>query len=222
MLSETKSRLSGLSKAKSRPTGSSEIKSLKGKKAVGVFGGTFDPIHIGHLITAQSVLEMRNLKKIIFVPAYISPFKQNTRTTEGKHRLEMIRISIKENNFFEVSDFELKNKDVSYTIDTLKFLKKKYDNIELIIGYDNIFEFHKWKDPDKIIDFAKLVVLKRKTKNEPKRKDKFYKQAEFLETPIIEISSTDIRERVKNKLSIDFLVTPKVKDYIFKHNIFKD
>lgn len=189
---------------------------------VGIYGGTFDPIHLGHLITAQSVREIRELDKIVFVPAYLSPHKLDIKASSPKHRMNMLKLAIEGVDFFDVCDFEIKHKQISYTIDTLNELKKHYDELELIIGYDNIFKFYTWKDPDEILKLAKLVVLKRKSSYAPPYEDKYYNQAEFVQTRGIEISATDIRERVKHSQPINYLVTKKVKDYIFEHNLYKE
>lgn len=188
---------------------------------VGVFGGTFDPIHMGHLITAQSVRELRELDKIIFIPAFISPHKSNAEPSSTLHRLNMIKIAIEDVPFFECSDIEIKKGGVSYTVDTLRELKKIYDEIEFIIGYDNIFSFNKWKDPDEILKLAKIIVLKRKSSQPPPFEDKYYHQAIFVQTRGIEISATDIRERVKRGQPIHYLVPQKVKEYIFKNNLYE-
>jgi nicotinate-nucleotide adenylyltransferase len=187
---------------------------------VGIFGGTFDPIHLGHLITAQSVRELRNLEKIIFIPAFISPHKGDVKTTSAEERLDMIKLAIDGIPFFDYSDIEMKKGGVSYTIDTLKELKKIYDELEIIIGYDNIFTFHTWKEPDEIMKMAKVIVLKRKSSHPPQFEDKYYKQAVFVQTRGIEISATDIRERVKNVMPINFLVTPAIMKYIYKHKLY--
>jgi len=187
---------------------------------VGIFGGTFDPIHLGHLITAQSVREIRNLEKIIFIPAFISPHKSDVKTTSAEDRSNMIKLAIDGIPFFDYSDIEIKKGGVSYTIDTLKELKKIYNEVEIIIGYDNIFSFHTWKEPDEIMKLAKIVVLKRKSSHPPQFEDKYYHQAVFVQTRGIEISATDIRERVKNEMPINFLVPPAVMEYIYKHNLY--
>jgi nicotinate-nucleotide adenylyltransferase len=187
---------------------------------VGIFGGTFDPIHLGHLITAQSVREIRNLEKIIFIPAFISPHKSDVKTTSAEDRSNMIKLAIDGIPFFDYSDIEIKKGGVSYTIDTLKELKKIYNEVEIIIGYDNIFSFHTWKEPDEIMKLAKIVVLKRKSSHPPQFEDKYYHQAVFVQTRGIEISATDIRERVKNKMPINFLVPPAVMEYIYKHKLY--
>ena len=189
---------------------------------VGVFGGTFDPIHYGHLITAQSVWEIRKLDKILFIPAFISPHKSDVKTSSPEDRLKMIKIAIEGVDFFDYSDIEIKKGGISYTVDTLSELKKKYDEIEFIIGYDNIFEFHTWKDPDEIMKLAKIIVLKRKSSHPPQFKDKYYNQAVFVQTRGIEISATDLRERVKKGLPINFLVPPKVLEYIHNHKLYID
>lgn len=187
---------------------------------VGIFGGTFDPIHLGHLITAQSVKEIRNLDKIIFIPAFISPHKTDAKPSSPEDRLNMIKLVVETIPFFEYSDIEIKMGGISYTIDTLRELKKNYEKIEFIIGYDNIFTFHTWKEPDEIFKLAEVVVLKRKSSHPPQFQDKYYRQAVFVQTRGIEISATDIRERVKNGLPINFLVPPTVLEYIYKHKLY--
>jgi len=190
------------------------------EKAVGIYGGTFDPIHLGHLITAQLVLEKRNLKKIIFVPCNISPFKINENHTLANHRLNMTRLAITDYPQFDISDYEIEKGEVSYTIDTLRMLSRYYAKMELIIGFDNLLLFHKWKESDEIIKLAKLTVLNRKSENNFKP-NKYFRLANFVNTPIIEISSSMIRERIKNNLPIDFLVPQKVQNYIKANGLYK-
>lgn len=187
---------------------------------VGIFGGTFDPIHLGHLITAQSVKELRNLEKIIFIPAFISPHKSDAKTSSPEDRLNMIKLAVDGIPFFDYSDIEVKKGGVSYSIDTLRELKNHYSELELLIGYDNIFSFHTWKEPDEIFKLAKIIVLKRKSSHPPQFEDKYYHQAVFVQTRGIEISATDIRERVKNGMPINFLVPPAVIKYIYKHKLY--
>ena len=189
---------------------------------VGIFGGTFDPIHLGHLITAQSVKELRNLEKIIFIPAFISPHKSDAKTSSPEDRLNMIKLAVDGIPFFDYSDIEVKKGGVSYSIDTLRELKKHYSELELLIGYDNIFSFHTWKEPDEILNLAKIIVLKRKSSHPPQFEDKYYHQAVFVQTRGIEISATDIRERVRNGLPINFLVPPSVMKYIYKNKLYTE
>jgi nicotinate-nucleotide adenylyltransferase len=191
-------------------------------KTIGIYGGTFDPIHMGHLITAQSVCEILKLDKIIFIPSYISPHKTDRISSSPRHRLNMLKLAIQGISSFGYSDLEINNKNISYTIDTVSQLKSMYENIELIIGYDNLITFDTWKEPDKLLKLVKLVVLRRKVKEDDFERHKYFKKAIFVETPLIEIYGTDIRERVKNNKSINFLVPTKVIAYIYKHNLYKE
>jgi len=187
---------------------------------VGIFGGTFDPIHFGHLITAQSVKELRDLDKIIFIPAFISPHKTDAKASSPEDRLNMIKLAVEGIPFFDFSDIEIKKGGISYSVDTLQELKKHYTELEFIIGYDNIFTFHTWKEPDEIFKLAKVIVLKRKSSHPPQFEDKYYHQSVFVQTRGIEISATDIRERVKNGMPINFLVPSEVMKYIYKHKLY--
>ncbi len=188
---------------------------------VGIFGGTFDPIHHGHLITAQSVREIRDLDKIIFIPSFISPHKADVNSASPEHRMSMLKLAVDGIDFFEVSDYEILKEGISYTIDTLKEFKKKYDELEFIIGYDNIFKFHTWKEPDEIMKLTKVLVLKRKSSKPHPFDDKYVEQATFVQTRGIEISSTDIREKVTQGMPIHYLVPEKVKEYIYSFNLYK-
>ena len=189
--------------------------------AVGILGGTFDPIHYGHLITAQAVKEIRKLQKIILVPCHISPHKTDTENLASRHRSKMIKLAIQELKGFEVSDYEIERGGISYTVDTLKHLKKEYRELELIIGFDNLVKFDSWKNPDEILDLAKLVVMRRKIDVMPKKRNKYFEKAILVDTPSIEINATQIRDRVKNELMIDFLVPKKVKEYIYNFKLYK-
>ena len=187
---------------------------------VGIFGGTFDPIHHGHLITSQSVREIRDLDRIIFIPSFISPHKADANSVSPEHRINMLKLAVEGIDFFEVSDYEIRKGGISYTIDTLKEFKKKYDELEFIIGYDNIFKFHTWKNPDEIMKITRILVLKRKSSLLPPHEDKYVKSAIFVETRGIEISATDIRKRVKQGMPIHYLVPKKVKEYIYSFNLY--
>lgn len=189
---------------------------------IGLMGGTFDPVHLGHLITAQTVREIRNLEKIIFIPAYISPHKTNKSTAGDIHRLKMLQLAVEGIHCFDISDIELKAKSISYTVRTLEEFKQRYNKLEFIIGYDNIINFRTWKMPDRIIELAQLVVLRRRTDDKKREKDKYYKAATFVKTPVIEISSSEIRNRIKDGKPVDFLIPPKVKEYIYTFNLYKE
>jgi nicotinate-nucleotide adenylyltransferase len=188
----------------------------------GIYGGTFDPVHNGHLITAMAVKEIRNLDKIIFIPSYIAPHKIGISRSSSVHRIEMLKRAIEGIPFFDYSTFEIDKKGVSYTIDTLKHLKNEFEQIELIIGYDNLLEFKTWKDPEEIFQLVKVIVLNRNVPSEPTEKDKFYYAAEIINTPTIDISATEIRKRVRENKPINFLVPKEVMEYIYRFNLYKD
>lgn len=189
---------------------------------IGIYGGTFDPIHFGHLITAQSVFELRKLDKILFIPSFISPLKTDQMSSSPEDRIKMLKLAIKDIPHFDYTDFEIKKKNISYTIETIKELRKTYKYIELIIGYDNLLVFDKWKNPDELLKLVKLVVLQRKVTDEKIRKNNYFKDAIFIKTPLIDISGTDIRNRVMCGKSINFLVPQKVMAYIYKQNLYKE
>ncbi len=188
-------------------------------KAVGIFGGTFDPIHLGHLICAQSVYEKRELEKIIFIPCKISPHKRDIISSESLHRLEMIKLAIDDIPYFDYSDFEISKEEISFSVDTLLHFKNKYDNLELIMGEDNFLSLDTWRKPEEIIELSTIIVLQRNISAIP-GKNKYSKSVVYLDSPNIDINATDIRERIKNNRPINFLVTEKVKQYIYSNHLY--
>lgn len=189
--------------------------------AIGIFGGTFDPIHHGHLITAQDVLLKRKLDKVIFIPCFISPHKINVEYSSPEHRLNMVKAAIDGIPYFEVSDFEINKGDVSYTYNTLLEFSKDYEKIELIIGFDNLLKFDSWHNPDGILKLAELIVLKRHSDMGTKDFHKYYGAATYVDSPTIDISGTEIRDRIKKDLPVDFLVPEKIKEYILTNNLYR-
>lgn len=190
------------------------------KNKVGIYGGSFDPIHLGHLITARSVMEIRNLSEIIFVPTNKSPLKLDIEAASTKDRFKMTKLAVEKDDSFNVSDYEIDKTEISYTINTVKYLKEKYGNIELIIGYDNFLIFDKWYKWEEILDLVDVVVLRRfyEESIEPTINSKRFI---FVDSPTIQISSTIIRERVSKNLPIDFLVSPDVSKFIAENNLYK-
>lgn len=187
-------------------------------KKAGIYGGTFNPVHNGHLITALYVKEIRKLDAVIFVPANISPHKKNEISLDPYHRLKMLEEAVLNFNGFVVSDYEIQKGEISYTIDTLHYFKSIIPDLELIIGYDNAERFDTWKNYKEILSISNLVVLKRNNRvAEFENRSKFI----FLNTPEIEISSSEIRNRVKNQLPVDFLVPDRVKEYISENRLYK-
>ena len=188
-------------------------------KRIGVLGGSFDPIHFGHLLMEQSACEALKLDAVFFVPAFRSPLKASHALPDASKRLVMVKEAIKGNKAFKVYDGELRRGEISYTIDTLKELKAKYpkSKFHLLMGADNLRTFHRWKDPQGILSFASLVILNRPgfDKDYPKRWP-YVK----INMPAVDISSSDIRERLKLKKSIWYLTPKAVIRYIMRYRLY--
>jgi len=197
---------------------------------IGIMGGTFDPIHFGHLIMAEYARETLDLDKVIFVPTGIHPLKVNKAISPSHIRVEMISLAIESNSCFEVSTIEIDKEGISYTIDTLRLLKGKYKSSELyfILGTDILFEIEKWKDFRQLSRICKLVLFHRAGDTDSIVEDKIRQlkmqyglKFEKIESPKIEISSTEIRNRVFNNKSIKYMLPQNVEEYIAGNNLYK-
>jgi nicotinate-nucleotide adenylyltransferase len=188
---------------------------------VGLFGGSFDPPHLGHLIVAQEVLSILNLNRILFIPAHLPPHKHSD--TPSSQRYEMTGIAVAGNPRFEISDMELKRGGTSYTVDTLKELHCLFREVEfyLLIGTDEFAEIGSWKDPEAVMNLSKVVVMTRPGHELGGAGRKFKDKFLTAEVPLIEISSTQIREKVKRKESIAYLVPPGVEAYIKEKGLYR-
>tara|TARA_B100000029_G_scaffold83810_1_gene74620 strand:+ start:1426 stop:2004 length:579 start_codon:yes stop_codon:yes gene_type:complete len=187
-----------------------------------LFGGTFDPPHIGHLLIAQTVCEAENFDKIIFIPAYQPPHK--TEITPVDDRLKMLKIAVKGNPNFEISDIEIKRGGVSYTIDTVKAVKKELgtDKKDLfyLIGSDSLLNFHNWKDPKNILDECQVIVAIRPGFRPSDIPSWILHRIQFANIPRFEISSSNIRHRWVENKTIRYMVTLPVWDYINENNLY--
>ena len=189
-------------------------------KRIGILGGSFDPIHFGHLLMAQSAAEALKLDTVFFVPTFCSPFKTSHPLPDAAKRLVMVKEAIKGNKVFKLYDGEIRREKVSYTIDTLKELKLKFPQgrFYLLMGADNLRSFHRWKDPQGILSLAKLVILNRPgfDRNYPKCWP-YVK----INMPAVDISSSDIRQRLKINKSIWYLTPKAVIRYISRRQLYK-
>ncbi|MCK4912376.1 MAG: nicotinate (nicotinamide) nucleotide adenylyltransferase [Candidatus Omnitrophica bacterium] len=184
---------------------------------IGILGGTFNPPHVGHLTIAQDILDSLGLDKVVFIPTNTSPHKNNNGVS-GQIRLEMVKLATSGNKAFEVLDLEIERGGTSFTIDTVRELKKKYpeDEIYLIIGSDLANEFSSWKDHEDIKKEVKVVVANRK--EYPLEKRTPYLVVDIRQ---IELSSSQIRELVKSQSSIKGLVKEAVESYIQERSLYK-
>lgn len=193
---------------------------------IGLFGGTFNPIHIGHMIIAEWIRVELKIDTIYFIPTAIPPHKSNTDIIEGKHRYEMVKSAVQIHNKFKVSDFEMKSTR-SYSIDTINHFKNEFGfsdkNIFFIIGEDNLAQLDKWCSPEKIIEACSLIVVPRnfeRSKDKLKENKAKYRDYFIVKFPYLDISSTLIRERIKKGKSIKFLVPDSVEDYINRKGLY--
>ena len=189
-----------------------------------LFGGTFDPPHLGHLIIAQTIFEVENFDQIVFVPAYQPPHKNGIKISPVDQRLEMLNIAIKENPNFIMSDLEIERKGLSYSIDTIVEYKKqnnlKSNELFYLMGSDSLKQFKKWKDPKMIIDESRVIVAIRPGFRPSDIPNWILAKIQFASIPRIEISSTTIRERWVDDKTIRYMVTESVWQYINKNKLY--
>ncbi|HMR19030.1 MAG TPA: nicotinate (nicotinamide) nucleotide adenylyltransferase [Sphingobacterium sp.] len=189
-------------------------------KKVGLFFGSFNPVHIGHLIIANYMANFTDLDEVWFVVSPQNPFKEKKNLGNMYDRLEMVNLATENSEKLRVSDIEFKLPQPSYTIDTLIHLSEKYPNNEfmLIMGEDNLAGLHKWKNTEILLRDYKIVVYPRpgyeggELKNHP--------SVTITDTPLMELSSTFIRKAIQKKRNIQFFVPEKVIDFIDKKGLY--
>jgi len=191
---------------------------------VGILGGTFNPIHYGHLIIAESVRENFCLDKVLFIPSGRPPHKHGREVIAAEHRFEMVRLAVESNPYFEASGVEIGKEGYTYTINTMKLLREQYGkdtNLYFIIGADNIPELETWKDFKDIFKLCEFIAVLRPghARNSFEKEISYlrmnYKfRVHLIEAPLIDISSSDIRNRLSTGKSIKYLVPEKVEEYI--------
>src|SRR3712207_2651395 len=199
-------------------------------KKKGIFGGTFDPIHNGHLHIAYEALYKLNLDKIIFIPSGNPPHKTDKVITDANIRYKLVKDVIQNEEKFEVSDYELKNQSLSYTYKTLKYFNEKYKDTEwyFITGADCLMQLDSWKNINEVLSLCNFVVFRRSgysmedmLKQKERIEKKFNKKIIFLDIPVIDISSTTIRNKIKNRENISYLVPEKARCMVNKMNLYK-
>jgi len=198
-------------------------------KSLGIMGGTFDPIHYGHLIAAECARIEFALDRVIFIPACIPPHKDAGEILDENLRYHMVEMAVSSNQYFKVSDLEFRRGGISYTIDTIDYHLKAYPGVNLffIMGVDSLFIMDTWKDIDRLGGMCSFIVVTRPGYNiddEKNVRDKlpksFWNNAHFLQIPGLDISSSDIRQRVKLGQSIKYMLPADVENYIQEKNIY--
>lgn len=187
---------------------------------IGILGGTFNPIHIGHLILAEEAHFKLKLDKLVFVPAFMPPHKAPEAVIRAKHRLGMVKLAIEDNPAFEVSTVEIEARKKSYSIETLKEFRSIYGEdaqLFFITGSDSLKDLFSWRDINDIFKISKFIVASRPgypIKDVPR-------EVQTVVITPIEVSSEDIRARIKEDRSIRYLVPENVRKYILAHNLYK-
>ncbi|HLP18389.1 MAG TPA: nicotinate-nucleotide adenylyltransferase [Bacteroidota bacterium] len=191
---------------------------------IGLFGGTFDPPHIAHLITAEYVRDTAQLDRILFIPSYISPHKRRGEESNAADRLEMTRRAIEGNPHFECSEYEVRKGAVSYTVETLEFLHAANPGAQLsmIIGMDNYLDLHTWKDSGRILELSDVIVMNRGGVDAGEPVGIAADRVRFVPVPDLDISSSGIRERIRNHQSVTYLVPSAVEQYIVAHHLYQE
>ena len=193
---------------------------------IGVLGGTFDPIHIGHLIVAEEARIKLGLEEVLFVPAGEPWLKQDRDVTPEIHRVEMVRRAIADNPDFKLSTLEVDRSGPSYTVDTLEALQDRLSETSLffILGRDTLAELPLWKDPRKVIQLCRLVVPPRLGSRDLRHLEEaipgLLERVIQLDMPVIGISSSGIRHRLAQRMSVRYLVPPGVEEYITEQRIY--
>lgn len=195
---------------------------------MGIMGGTFNPIHLGHLMIAEEARQTFHLDKILFVPSYVTPNKQVSGAT-AVQRLEMTRLAVADNPCFAVSDIEIKRQGRSYTVDTLREIKKLYGPsyiLYFISGTDTIQDLPNWHRPEEILSLCQFVGATRPDGSQSIGQviDHFGdlgKHILKLTVPTMQISSTELRRRIANGQSVRYMMPPAVVEYIRKNGVYQ-
>lgn len=197
---------------------------------IGIIGGSFNPIHIAHLIIADRFCDQVELDRCIFVPAAQSPFKINdVNLASAEHRLAMVELAIAQHPRFSASDIEIKRGGVSYTVDTIRSIQAEYPeaSISLLIGSDQAIEFVRWREWQSICREAQLCIVRRPFLLTPEMEQRISENLTvdgnaplWITAPLLELSSTEIRQRVAAGMSINYLTVKAVRDFIFSRDLY--
>lgn len=198
-------------------------------KKIGIMGGTFNPIHTGHLILAETAYEQFNLECVYFMPSKNPPHKNLSEIVSDEHRAHMVMLAIEDNPHFKLSSLEFQREGTTYTVDTLEYLTRKNPSEEyyFIIGADSLYQIETWRHPEKIFQMAHIVVATRYHLSDDKIMEqikylsqKFHTNIEILNMPAIEVSSKYIRETIKSGRSFKYYTSHAVEQYINQNKLY--
>ncbi len=191
---------------------------------IGIFGGTFNPVHYGHLINAEQVREKFSLDRVLFVPSKHPVHKELEGSISSDHRVKMLELALEGNREMGVSTIEVDKDTPSYTIYTVNELEKQYpgDELFLIIGYDSYLEIGTWKNYRELLQKVNCIVMKRESDSpQGENREELRESILFADNPVIEISSSVIRNRIRGGLSVTYMLPENVLDYINKKGFYK-
>lgn len=197
------------------------------RQRIGLLGGTFDPIHIGHLVIAERAMEQLNLARVIFLPAGLPPHKRDEVHSAAQHRLIMTKLAIGDRLEFSVSDRDIRLDTPSLTVDLLRDMKAENPdaNLVFIAGADSLRDFPTWNDPEGIVRLAQLAIADRPDVIVPEdifdRVRGLREAIVHVETPLLDISATDLRQRIAESLSVRFLIPDVVIAYIERNGLYR-
>jgi len=189
-------------------------------KRIGILGGTFNPIHIGHLTIAQMVCEQLKLDKVLFVPSYLPPHKSGKNVVSAKNRYHMVRLAIRGNPHFEISDFEIRKEGKSFSIETVSYFHDLFPQgtkFFFIVGSDLLPMLHMWKRVDEILKIASFVAVHRPGFKGKKSKVK----AKLITIPGLQTSSSYVRQRITAKKTVKYLVPDNILKYIKDKKLYR-
>lgn len=196
--------------------------------ALGVFGGTFNPPHLGHLAAAQEALERCGLQRVLFVPSERNPLKLDDEISPTEHRLAMTKLAIADDARYELSLADIGGDGPSFTVDLLERLRREHDGAELafIGGMDILHELHRWREPLRVLELARLIVIARPGSHQihleavDERLPGASQRITVVETPGVAISSTELRQRAAEGRSLRYLVPDSVAAYLAEHGLY--
>ena len=195
---------------------------------VGIMGGTFDPIHIGHLILAMEAINYKNLDEVWFIPTGNPNFKQDKNVTDKQKRFEMVKISTQDNKKFKVCDYEINKNGVTYSWETMKYLRENYDyDFYFIMGEDSLMSVETWENAEDFLKNTKILACIRRQEEMSKldvKIDDLKLKGYFVEkipTSFIDISSTKIREKVQTNQDFRYFVPNQVFEYIVRNKLYE-
>ena len=202
---------------------------MSSTKKYAIYGGSFDPIHIGHVIMADRAVTECGIDKLIFMPAHVSPFKQDRSVTDGADRCGMIEAVLSYNKAFRLSRYEMNKEGPSYTIETLRHWRDILGgNLSFVLGFDSIVQVDTWYHGEEILRDYPLITARRPDTDDSEGlerirffRDEYEADITVLEMEPVDASSTQIRNNIKDGKSISGLVLPGVEEYIIEHNLYR-